>query len=61
MLNRPIAWVHLFSIGRNGIDVGSIGGKRKLCPLASSRSNYAIQQLIDSVDAIKGLDGVQGV
>ena len=61
VLDRAVAWMRRLVIGRDGVDIGGVGGKRQLGALAPGRLNDPVQQLVDPADAFEGLDGIQRI
>ena len=61
VLDHAVTRVSRLVVGRDGVNVGAVGGKRQSGALAPRRLNDSAQQFVDPLDAFKGLDGVQRI
>jgi len=49
------------SVRVDGVDVGRVGGERKFGPLAAGGGHDGLEQRVDALQSLEGLDRVQRV
>src|SRR5277367_4308015 len=61
LLELAVAWMGRLALGRNGVDVSSVGGERQLRALTTSGGDNRIQNVVDLGDSLEGFDGIERV
>ena len=46
-------------IGRDGVDIGGVGGEGQLGALAAGGDHHGVEQLVDALQALESFDGIQ--
>ena len=61
LLDLAVARMRRLRFGRDGVDVGGIGGERQLRALAPGRGDDRIEDLVDLVQSLESLDRIERV